>query len=144
MINRFNIRVYGIWLNTKNQVLVSNEKYGNVSFTKFPGGGLEFGESTHQCLKREFLEEFGVEVNIASHFYTTDIFVPSAFVKTDQLISIYYLVSGNEGELIFDEFRVQNKDRLDTHKLKWHTVDETLSNALTFPIDKLVAQLLCK
>ena len=50
----FNIRVYGILLNDRNEVLVSDECRNGYSFTKFPGGGLEFGEGLVDGLKREF------------------------------------------------------------------------------------------
>ena len=40
----FNIRVYGILINDKKQVLVSDEFIRGGYYTKFPGGGLELGE----------------------------------------------------------------------------------------------------
>ena len=50
-MNTTNIRVYGIIINDENQVLLSDElRFGNA-FTKFPGGGLEWGEGTKDCLK---------------------------------------------------------------------------------------------
>jgi 8-oxo-dGTP diphosphatase len=48
----------------------------------------EYGEA----LEREFMEELNVRVRDVSHYYTTDIFVASAFNPRDQLISVYYLV----------------------------------------------------
>ena len=58
----FNIRVYGILINEKNQVLVADEYIRGGYYTKFPGGGLEFGEGTRDCLKREFKEEMNLKV----------------------------------------------------------------------------------
>ena len=55
----FTIRVYGILVNQEKQVLVSDEKIRGEYYTKFPGGGMEFGEGTRDCLKREFMEENG-------------------------------------------------------------------------------------
>jgi hypothetical protein len=40
----FNIRVYGILINEQKQVLVADEFIRGNYYTKFPGGGLEFGK----------------------------------------------------------------------------------------------------
>ena len=60
-MHRFNLRVYGILINDKKQVLVSDEFIRGNYYTKFPGGGLEFGEGTRDCLKREFMEEMNLK-----------------------------------------------------------------------------------
>ncbi len=68
----FNIRVYGILTNVKKQVLISDEFIRGNYYSKFPGGGLESGEGTRDCLKREFKEEMNLNVEIGEHIYTTD------------------------------------------------------------------------
>jgi ADP-ribose pyrophosphatase YjhB (NUDIX family) len=93
---RFNIRVYGILINEEKQVLVSDELIRGKQYTKFPGGGLEFGEGTRDCLKREFLEEMNLAIEVGEHLYTTDFFQLSAFNPDHQIISIYYLVNALE------------------------------------------------
>lgn len=90
--SRFIIRVYGIYFDLSRGLLVSDEFVKNRNITKFPGGGLEYGEGTIDCLLREMLEETGSEFKILSHFYTTDYFVESAFDSGWQIISIYYLM----------------------------------------------------
>ena len=87
----FNVRVYGVLINYRNEVLISDEQEYGVRFTKFPGGGLEYGEGLVDGLKREFMEECNVEVEVTDHFYTTDFFVKSAF-NDSQVISVYYKV----------------------------------------------------
>lgn len=87
----FNVRVYGILINDQQQVLISDERTQSVSFTKFPGGGLEYGEGLIDALKREFLEECNVQIEIIRHLYTTDFFEKSSFNES-QIISIYYEV----------------------------------------------------
>lgn len=87
----FNIRVYGILLDDQNQVLISDERTQSVSFTKFPGGGLEYGEGLLDALKREFLEECNLKIEIVKHLYTTDFYEKSSFNES-QIISIYYIV----------------------------------------------------
>ncbi len=59
-INRFIIRVYGIWISDE-KVLLVEETVKRNTITKFPGGGLEFGEGIIDCLKREFKEELGIK-----------------------------------------------------------------------------------
>ena len=88
--NPFIIRVYGIYHDAEMGILVSDEFVQGRYITKFPGGGLEFGEGTIDCLKREMMEETGHEFEVGEHFYTTDFFVPSAFDNSSQVASIYY------------------------------------------------------
>lgn len=144
-INRFNIRVYGILLHeSEDAVLLTDEKRGDWQFTKFPGGGLEFGEGPIECVKREFLEELNQEVEVIRHFYTTDFFQRSAFVKTDQIISIYYLLKPL-GDL---KFRISEKafeycptpDGEQCFRFK--KINELKEEDLTFPIDKLIVSKL--
>ena len=92
----FSIRVYGILINDKRQVLVSDEYIRGGYYTKFPGGGLEFGEGTRDCLKREFKEEMDLNVEVGEHLYTTDFFQMSAFNPKYQILSIYYSVNALE------------------------------------------------
>ena len=55
--NHFNIRVYGFLLDD-GRVLVTDEFRLGIYMTKFPGGGLHFGEGTVDCLKRELQRLF--------------------------------------------------------------------------------------
>jgi 8-oxo-dGTP diphosphatase len=87
----FNVRVYGLLINDDGEILISDEQEYGMRFTKFPGGGLEFGEGLVNGLKREFIEECNAEIEVIEHFYTTDFFVKSAF-NNSQVISVYYRV----------------------------------------------------
>ena len=70
----FNVRVYGILIDDQNRLLVSDEFIRGSYITKLPGGGLEIGEGTRECLVREFMEEAALTINVGTHFYTTDFF----------------------------------------------------------------------
>lgn len=143
MNKQFNIRVYGILINEKNEVLISDERRHGNSFTKFPGGGLEWGEGTIECLKREFVEELGIAIEVNDLFYCTDFFQQSAFRENDQLISIYYKVSYSQINTL--NFAKYNLPLLgDMEKFRWISLDKIYSNDFTFPIDKHVADLLSK
>ena len=147
----FNVRVYGILINEKKQVLVRDEYIRGQYYTKFCGGGLEFGEGTRDCLKREFLEEMNLNIEVTRHLYTTDFFQKSAFHTQQQIISIYYLV--NALEPISDPLRSQPFD-FDEQQLKVYAamqMTETFRfidwekfspESVTLPIDKVVARLI--
>ena len=45
-----------------------HEEHCGEILLKFPGGGLEFGESLTDCLHREFKEELSIEIEILDHF----------------------------------------------------------------------------
>jgi len=92
-IKHVTVRVYGLIINPEQQVLLSDEFRFGIKMTKFPGGGLELGEGPVDCIKREAIEEFGQEVEIIKHFYTTEFFQKAMFVDNHQLICIYYLIA---------------------------------------------------
>jgi 8-oxo-dGTP diphosphatase len=139
----FNIRVYGIVINNRNEVLITEERYNEIDMIKFPGGGLDYGEGTIDCLKREFMEEAGISVDVISHFYTTDYFQPSAF-DNRQLISIYYLVSMNSDSRNFltDEPKIKTETSKKLPVFRWVPLTELTPDLMTFPIDKIVAGMI--
>jgi 8-oxo-dGTP pyrophosphatase MutT (NUDIX family) len=132
-------------LNEQKQVLVTDEYIRGDYYTKFPGGGLEFGEGTLQCVVREFQEELGLDVEVIEHIYTTDFFQLSAFDDGKQIISIYYLVR----PLSELTFHVSDKpfdfaipaDKTDVESARWINWEEFSAEAVTLPIDKVVADL---
>ena len=140
----FIIRVYGLIINGDNEVLVSDEFQLDMKMTKFPGGGLNFGEGTIDCLKREMLEECNQEIEDIRHFYTTDFYQKALFWESYQLISIYYLAR-LKGSI---QFKVSAKafDFPDwvngNQSFRWVPADQIIPEEFTFPIDKHVAHLL--
>jgi 8-oxo-dGTP diphosphatase len=147
----FNIRVYGILLGENRQVLVSDEFIRGNYYTKFPGGGLEFGEGTRDCLKREFKEEMDLEVRIGDHIYTTDYFQMSAFNPEHQIISIYYFAEALEPiraplrskPFDFDERELAvYAERGETETFRFISWDLFGEEVVTLPIEKVVAGML--
>lgn len=147
----FTIRVYGILINENKQVLVSDEFIRGNYYTKFPGGGLELGEGTRDCLKREFKEEMDLEVEVGEHIYTTDYYQVSAFNPDHQIISIYYFAKALEAitaplrssTFDFDENQLEVYNRTgETETFRFINWEDFGPDAVTLPIDKIVAQML--
>ncbi len=148
-----NVRVYGILINEKNEILVSDELIRGMEITKFCGGGLEEGEGTRDCLKREFLEEMNLEIEVGEHVYTTDFFQPSAFKKGDQILSIYFNViplqpiTAKVSDSAFDFDAAQMSIYETTQQIenfRFISLTEFNESYMTLPIDKVVANLVKK
>lgn len=144
-MTHINVRVYGILIED-GKVLVSDEYIKGNNITKFPGGGLEYGEGTKECVMREFREELNLSIEVLSHFYTTDFFVNSAFSNQSQIISVYYLVKSLEpfefaiSTQLFDFKEIKEG----AQSMRWVDIDAISENDFTFIIDKHVADLLEK
>ncbi|MFD2871498.1 NUDIX domain-containing protein [Mucilaginibacter ximonensis] len=139
----FNVRVYGLLINENQEILVSDEQEYGMQFTKFPGGGLEYGEGIIDGLKREFIEECSLDIDIINHFYTTDFFVKSAFNES-QIISVYYVVQNKTPfELAVKTTPFDfGSDVEPMQTFRWIQLSEMKAGDFTFPIDQHVAKLL--
>lgn len=143
MNGKFMIWVYALIIHS-DFILVCDENYDGVLMTKFPGGGVEYGEGIKEALYREIDEELQAEITKASHFYTTDFFQASAFHPNTQLISIYYFVTLKNASAIPAEVSIlpnypENKRR---SNFRWVPLHQLSPDRFTFPIDKHVVQLL--
>jgi 8-oxo-dGTP diphosphatase len=143
-INSFTIRAYGLLINKNDEVLVTREMVQGKLLIKFPGGGLEFGEGLKDCLKREFKEELNIEIEVDSHFYTTDYFVQSVFDPSKQVLSVYYKVStlASIDHLYTEEVNVEPEEGKEL--FMWKKISEIIKEDFTLPIDQHVAVLLRK
>ena len=74
----------------KDEKLVSMyREFDNRVFYTFPGGGKEAEESEEECVIREVLEEFGIEVNPIKKVYV---------YETDKSIEYFYVCEWIKGE----------------------------------------------
>lgn len=134
------LRVYGLLIHN-GHILVSDELIKGQRITKFPGGGLEFGEGLKDCLIREIREEIGVVALDPVHFYTTDFFQQSTFHTAPmQVVSVYYT------------FRVADPAAIpvvpipftgitgpgDQEVFRWLRIAGGEEDELTLPIDRVV------
>lgn len=141
----FNIRVYGIVIKDGNLLVTDEFRLGRF-MTKLPGGGLELGEGTIDCIRREFKEELNQEVEAAEHFYTTDFYQVSYLLDPpQQIISIYYNIeiksplNFKTTKTKFDFAAIEGRQ-----SFRWLPLAKLSPQALTLPIDKVVAKKLLK
>lgn len=124
----FNIRVYALCV-INNRLLTLKEPFSGVLVTKFPGGGLEMGEGTVDCLKREFEEELNLKIEVVEPFYIQENFVDSLAKDHKQLLTIYFTAT----ILNIEQLEVLDKN---IQQVQW--VDITAKNPFTLPVDQLV------
>src|SRR5690606_13616220 len=108
------------------QLLVNEEAIRGRRVIKLPGGGLDLGEGIIDGLKREWMEELGLEIEVLQHYYTTDFYQPSAF-DDSQVISIYYLVRAERGCVI--------QNTMPAERTYWMPLAEVGEDTFTLPID---------
>jgi len=130
---------------------VSDEYIRGNYFTKFPGGGLEVGEGTKDCLKREFKEEMNLNVEIGDHIYTTDFYQQSAFNAEHQILAIYYYVKALEPIKVpirtkpfdFDEAQLKIYNEVkQIETVRFIDWDIFSAETVSLPIDKIVARII--
>jgi mutator protein MutT len=73
MDNKDCIKVVAGVFEDGGRILIAKRKKGGFSGGKweFPGGKLEDGETPQECLKRELMEEFGIESEVSGFICST-------------------------------------------------------------------------
>lgn len=86
------IRVVAAVICDKNKILATQRGYGEFKGGwEFPGGKIEFGESSQAALKREIGEELGAEISVGKLIDTIEYDYPEFHLSMDcflcQLVS---------------------------------------------------------
>ncbi len=103
---------YGIAFNTDRQVALV--KVDNTYF--LPGGGIEEGEDPVTCLRREFVEETGCQVEVGAYLDRCTQFTYSKTRQRHyQLVGSFYLVHIQQ---------MTNGKVEDDHELVWADLSE--------------------
>lgn len=94
--NRLRIRVCGFCLEDNSVLLIKHINLGNRGiFWSPPGGGMEYGENVGAALKREFLEESGLEIRLIRFLCINEFLEPPLHA-----IELFFLVNKIGGNLI--------------------------------------------
>jgi 8-oxo-dGTP diphosphatase/A/G-specific adenine glycosylase len=82
-------------------------------FWEFPGGKIEGNETVQECIKREILEEIGIDIAVDSHLITID-HTYSHFRVNLQVYNCRYL-SGQARAIECEEIRWVTIEELDNY-----------------------------
>lgn len=122
-------------------MLVSHESGGGLNFTKFPGGGVEYGEGLADALLREFHEETGLKIIGHQLHHINENLIASAFNPEEQLIAVYYSVqtSGTIDKYAFEEEKWGKPYFV---KLEWIPLSDVKPELFRWPADKQAVEKL--
>lgn len=115
---------YGIVLEGDELLVVYSEKEHDYSLV---GGGIEFGETAENALKREFLEESGYLIVNVKEFINIDCFWTKRDGRQMETDAYFYLVKVNEQNV--------QKPTEDFHTPKWVKLDKAVE-MIEYPYQK--------
>jgi mutator protein MutT len=110
------VAVHALILNKGHMLLIKRATEPSKGKWSLPGGRIELGETIHQAIKREVLEECSIEINIERIFDVGDI-----IIRDDEdhisyhFVLIYFLARYKGGEV---------KAQSDAEDARWFTTEE--------------------
>ena len=140
-MSKFNLRVYALLINEKQEILLSDENRFGKFFTKFPGGGVEHGEGIQDALFRELQEELHLEITSADFFYFNEFHQASAFDQSN-LVAFYYIVNIQKAAVQLQEEDYTIPFEQEQELQRWKALHELQKDELTFPVDQKVLEKL--
>ncbi len=125
--NKLRVRACGICTNETGILLVRQHLSGK-DFWSPPGGGIEFGESAESCLKREFVEETGLTVEVGSFLFACE-FIQQPLHAVELFFNIKSfsgnLALGSDPELTYDQQLL-----IDLKFIEWSVIKSMNPNSL--------------
>ncbi|WP_436517226.1 NUDIX domain-containing protein [Ekhidna sp. To15] len=121
------VRVGGLLVENSKILLLKHQNIGPEGYLwSPPGGGVEFGESLHEALKKEFLEETNLNINVGEYLFTNE------FIrKPYHAIELFFLVKRTSGtlKLGYDPELAENQQMLTDAKFFSAKEIETIPTA---------------
>jgi len=121
--NRIRVRACGICIENDQVLMIGHRAIlGENTFWSPPGGGVEVGEMAKDALKREFLEETGLEISVGK------LLLMNEFVKLPlHGIELFFVVKRVGGELILGHDPEMDLSQQLIQKIEWLSLDKIKS-----------------
>ena len=116
--------------------LVSDEIIAGRRFTKWPGGGLEFGEGPGDCARREALEELGQPISLGPLVHATASFVRSAWRPDEQVLCHYYVARLDAAPTFRVTQELFDFEAGAKQSFRWVNLEKFEEGALSFATDR--------
>lgn len=122
--HRLRIRVCGICIKEDKLLLVNHRMMGGLShFWSPPGGGVRFGESVEDALRREFKEETGLDIHVGlflfvHEFLSHPLHAIELFFEVNSISGV--IRNGIDPELPMDKQIIQDVRYQDDYFLKYN------------------------
>lgn len=140
MHTSWNLRVYLLITNAEGSaLLVAKESIREHTYTKLPGGGVEWGEGIADAAHREAREELGCAIVLHQQYYFTDYYLPSLFRSSDQVVALYYTASLIDADHLLHTARFPARDGSDQY-FEWIPLHALDPAAFTLASDRLVLE----
>lgn len=92
--HKVRVRVCGLCWQDRRLLMVNHRSIAQDAFWAPPGGGLEFGESLQERLKKEFIEETGLHISVGGFQFGCE------FIQRPlHAIELFFQVTITGGEL---------------------------------------------
>lgn len=135
------IRVKGLIINSNNEILLG---YSYHTY-QFPGGHLEKGESTKDCLKREILEETGMDISpslmeplLSIKYYTKK---PNSGKNCCE--KLYYYVIKTDQNVNLRKTNYTEEEKIGNYVLRYMDIDDIedviIDHVNKYPAQKVIA-----
>lgn len=118
--NRLRLRVCGICIENDKILMLSHRGIGDTDvFWCPPGGGIQFGESTHEALKREFEEETGLFIEIGDLLFVNEFMQPPLHA-----LELFFEVKQKGGNLHLGSDPEMTSDNQIIQEMRWMSIEE--------------------
>ena len=123
--------VYGIYIEDGKLLVIHKNAGPYINRFDLPGGSLEEGESLAEAMRREFLEETGIEIEIEEQIGVSDFKFPSVWRDFTNVhhIAVYYSVRKIGGEIGIPE-QFEGQDSLGAVWVSEHEVSRENASPL--------------